>query len=138
MPGSFIDTNVLLYLASNNAEKAERAESIVASGATISVQVLNEFANVARRKMQLTWDETHAFLDSLRGLLAVDPITIETHVDGLRLAERYKLSIYDSMILASAVQAKCDVVWSEDMQSGLQIDGAVTIRNPFLPEDKET
>jgi predicted nucleic acid-binding protein len=133
MPGSFIDTNVLLYLASNSSEKAARAEAIIASGARISVQVLNEFANVARRKMRLSWDETHLFLDSLRALLAVDPITIETHEEGLRIAERYGLSIYDSMILSSAAQAKCDVVWSEGMKSGLHIDGAVTVRNPFLP-----
>jgi predicted nucleic acid-binding protein len=133
MPGSFIDTNVLLYLASNDAAKAERAEALVSGGATISVQVLNECASVARRKMQLSWTETHAFLDSLRALLVVEPITIDTHSTGLRLAERYSLSIYDAMIIAAALQAKCDVVWSEDMQHGLQIEAAMTITNPFRP-----
>lgn len=131
MPGSFIDTNILLYLASTDAEKAERAEALVSAGATISVQVLNEFANVARRKMQLPWSETRAFVDLLRALLLVEPVTIDTHATGLRLAERYSLSIYDSMIIAAAVQAKCDVVWTEDMQSGLEIEGGLTIKNPF-------
>ena len=133
MPGSFIDTNVLLYLASSDAAKAERAEALVSSGATISVQVLNEFASVARRKMQLSWSETHTHLDSLRALLSVEPISVDTHRTGLRLAERYSLSIYDSMIIAAALQAKCTVVWSEDMQSGLQIEEEITIKNPFRP-----
>ena len=61
------------------------------------MQVLNELANVSRRKMQMSWDETHAFIDMLRGLLTVHPITVEIHETGLRLAERYGLSIYDSI-----------------------------------------
>ena len=57
MPVSFFDTNVLVYLASNDAAKADRAEATLAKGGAISVQVLNELANVARRKMQMSWDE---------------------------------------------------------------------------------
>jgi predicted nucleic acid-binding protein len=131
MPGSFLDTNVLVYLASSNVAKAARAEALVSSPATISVQVLNEFASVARRKMQLSWSETHTFLDSIRTLLTVEPITVETHLMGLRIAERYGLSIYDSMIVSAAIQAECDVLWSEDMQSGLEIEEGITISNPF-------
>ena len=93
-----VDTNILVYLASSDAAKADRAESAIAGGGSISVQVLNELANVARRKMQMTWDETHALLATLRGLLTVHPVTVETHEAGLRLAERYGLSIYDAMI----------------------------------------
>ena len=73
MPVSFFDTNVLVYLASGDALKADRAEVIIAAGGTISVQVLNELTNVARRKMRLSWDETHAMLTVLRGLLIVHP-----------------------------------------------------------------
>jgi predicted nucleic acid-binding protein len=60
MPGNFFDTNVLVYLASGDVAKADRAEATLAKGGSISVQVLNELANVARRKMQMSWDETHA------------------------------------------------------------------------------
>ena len=84
MPGSFFDTNVLVYLASGDAAKADRAEAILAAGGAISVQVLNELANVARRKMRMSWDDTHAFLSMLRGLLTVHPLTVETHETGLR------------------------------------------------------
>src|SRR4051794_8542409 len=105
MPGSFFDTNVLVYLASGDPAKAGRTEAAIAGGGTISVQVLNELANVARRKMQLSWSETHAFLSLVRGLLAVQAITVEIHEAGLALAERYRLSIYDAMIAASALHA---------------------------------
>jgi predicted nucleic acid-binding protein len=131
MPVSFFDTNVLVYLASGDAAKANRAEAIVAGGGSISVQVLNELANVARRKMQMSWDETHALLGTLRGLLTVHPVTVETHEAGLRIAERYGLSIYDSMIAASALDAGCDTLWSEDMQHGMKLDEGLRISNPF-------
>jgi predicted nucleic acid-binding protein len=131
MPGSFFDTNVVVYLASGEPTKAERAESIIADGGTISVQVLNEITNVARRKMRMSWEETHAFLAMIRGLLPVEPLTIETHETGLTLAERYGLSTFDAMIAASALLADCDTLWSEDMQDELVIDGRLRIANPF-------
>jgi len=131
MPDSFFDTNVLLYLAADEADKAETAERLLLGGGTISVQVLNEVANVARRKMRLSWMETHAFLGLIRGLLAVLPITLETHEAGLALAERYGLSTYDAMIAASALQGVCDTLWSEDMQDGMLLEGRLRIINPF-------
>jgi len=131
MPGSFFDTNVLIYLASGDAVKADRAEAIIGSGGAISVQILNELANVARRKMRMSWQDTHAFLSLLRGLLTVHAFAVETHETGLALAERYKLSIYDAMIAASALDADCDTFWSEDMQHGMLLDGRLRIINPF-------
>ena len=131
MPGNFFDTNVLLYLASGDPAKADRAEQLVGDGGTISVQVLNEITNVARRKMAMSWAETHAFLSTIRALLPAQPITIDTHDTGLRLAERYRLSIYDAMIAASALHADCDTLWSEDMQDGMVLDGGLSIVNPF-------
>jgi predicted nucleic acid-binding protein len=131
MPGSFFDTNVLVYLASGDAEKANRAEAVVREGGAISVQVLNEVANVARRKMKLSWQETHGFLASLRELLTIHPITVDTHELGLALAERHQLRIYDALIAASALLAQCDKLWSEDMQDGMAIDRQLRIVNPF-------
>jgi predicted nucleic acid-binding protein len=130
MPGNFFDTNVLVYLASGDSAKADQAEAVVARGGAISVQVLNELANVARRKMRISWNETHALLSSLRGLLTVHPLTVETHETGLELAERYGLSTFDAMIAASALQAGCDILWSEDMQHGMKLEG-LRIVSPF-------
>jgi predicted nucleic acid-binding protein len=131
MPGDFFDTNVLVYVAAGNSAKAKRAERIIAAGGIISVQVLNELANVARRKMQLSWAETGAFLSLIRGLLPVHPITVEIHETGLAMAERHGLSIYDAMIVASALHADCDRLWTEDMQHGMKIEGRLTIASPF-------
>ena len=131
MPASFFDTNILVYIASSDAAKADRAEAAIAEGGSISVQVLNELANVARRKMRMSWTDTHAFLDMLRSLLTVHPLTLETHETGLALAERYSLSTYDAMIVASAILAGCDTLWSEDMQHGFVLKEGLRIVNPF-------
>jgi predicted nucleic acid-binding protein len=131
MPVSFFDTNVLVYLASGDAAKANRAEATIAAGGAISVQVLNELANVARRKMQMSWEETHELLTTMRSLLTVHPLTVEIHETGLALAERYGLSTYDAMIAASAIHAGCDTLWSEDMQHGMTLDKGLRIADPF-------
>jgi predicted nucleic acid-binding protein len=131
MGDSFLDTNVLLYLASDDLEKAQRVEALLAEGCTISVQVLNELASVARRKMKLEWDETRDFLGLVRGLTMVEPVSVDTHDEGLRVAARYRLSIYDGMIIGGALLAQCETLWSEDMQEGLRVDGRLTVRNPF-------
>lgn len=131
MPGSFLDTNVLLYQLSNEPGKAERAEALVREGGTISVQVLNELANVARRKIGLAWTEVQALTETLRALLDVVPLDADMHAHGLRLCERNGFSVYDGMIIAAALSAGCDTLWSEDMHAGLKVEGSLTIRNPF-------
>jgi predicted nucleic acid-binding protein len=133
MSTCFIDTNVLLCLTSGDRTKADRAEAIAAEGGAISVQVLNEIANVARRKIGMTWRETHELLSLLRGLLTVHPVTLETHETGLALAERYGLPTYDAMIAAAALNAGCDTLWSEDMQHGMILDDRLRICDPFRP-----
>lgn len=119
--GPFFDTNVLLYLASADEVKANRAEQLLQGSGTTSVQVLNEIANVTRRKMNMTWAETHGFLSLVRDLLKVVPVTEQIHDAGLRLAELHRLSIYDAMIIAAALDAECDMLLSEDMHDGLKI-----------------
>jgi predicted nucleic acid-binding protein len=131
MPGSFFDTNVLIYLASGDSSKANRAEKLISGGGIISVQVLNEVANVSRHEMGLAWAETNTFLAMIRGLLSIQLLTVEGHEAGLALAERYGLSIYDAMIVSSALLADCDTLWSEDMQDGLMVEGQLRVVNPF-------
>ena len=131
MPGSFLDSNVILCLASGQEAKADRAEELVASGGTISVQVLNEIANVSRRKMGMSWAETRNFLSIVRALLKVEPVTIEMHQAGADLAERYGLSVYDAMIASAALLADCETLFSEDLQNGLLINSRLRVVNPF-------
>jgi len=131
MPANFFDTNVVVYLMSDDVTKAARAEDLVAQGGVISVQVLNELANVGRRKMQFEWSELHVILETLQDILEVRALTAATHRVGLRLSERYKLSIYDAMIVAAALEANCKTLWTEDLQDGLLIDDRLRIVNPF-------
>jgi len=129
---AFIDTNILLYLLSEDSDKADRAETIVRAGGTISVQVLNELANVTHRKLAMSWMEINEFLSLIRSLCSTEPLTIETHDMGILIAERYKLSVYDAMIVAAALLGGCETLYSEDMQDGLLIDNQLRICNPFI------
>ena len=104
----FLDTNVLLYLVASDVTKAEVAEGLLEAGGTISVQVLNEFASAATRKL-----------------------TTDTHDLGLAYMDRFGYSVYDCMILAAATLANCSLVLTEDMQSGQKVTGTLAIRNPF-------
>ena len=131
---AFFDTNLLLYLLSDDRVKADRAEALIAAGGVISVQVLNEFASVASRKLHMPWTEVREILDIVRRLFQVEPILVETHDRGLAVARRYGFSVYDSMILASALLAGCEILYSEDLQDGQRIDGQLTVRNPFSTE----
>jgi predicted nucleic acid-binding protein len=126
----FFDSNVLVYLTDTESGKAEQTENLLAAGGTISVQVLNEFVNVAIRKVRLSWAETRDFLDTFRATLTIVPLTLETHERGLALAERYQLSVHDGMIIAAAQLAGCETLYSEDMRDGLVIDG-LTLCNPY-------
>ena len=128
---AFIDTNILLYLLSEDSNNADRAETIVRAGGTISVQVLNELANVTHRKLAMSWMEINELLSLIRSLCSVKPMTIETHDMGILIAERYKLSVYDAMIVAAALLGGCETLCSEDMQDGLLIDNQLRICNPF-------
>ena len=128
---AFIDTNILLYLLSEDSNKADRAETIVRVGGTISVQVLNELANVTHRKLAMSWMEINELLSLIRSLCSIEPLTIETHDLGKLIAEHYKLSVYDTMIVAAALLGGCETLYSEDMQDGLLIDNQLRICNPF-------
>lgn len=127
---AFFDTNVLLYLLSGDAAKADRAEALVAAGGVISVQVLNEFAAVALRKLAIPLADVREILSVVRGVCAIRSLDVATHDLGLDLAGRHCLHLYDGMIVAAALQAGCTVLYSEDMQHGRRFAG-LRIENPF-------
>ncbi len=129
---AFLDTNILLYLLSADETKFVRAENTIASGGIISVQVLNEFASVARRKLNMSFTEIREFLSHICMICPVIPVTVKVHDQGLRIAEHYGFSIYDALIVAAALSAGCTILYSEDMQNSQMIDGQLLIRNPFV------
>ena len=127
---AFLDTNVLLYLLSSDAAKADRAEALAAAGGVISVQVLNEFVSVASRKLRMSMSEIREVLSAIRAVCTIEPLSIQTHDLGFNLAQRFGLTIYEALIVAAALLAKCRIVYSEDLQDG-QIIESLTVRNPF-------
>jgi predicted nucleic acid-binding protein len=127
---AFFDSNVLLYAVSTDAPKAVRADSLVKEGGTISVQVLNEFANVSLKKYGNSLDQVRRALTMFKRLCAVVPLDIATHERALGIVERYRFNIFDGLIVASALLAGCKTLYTEDLQDGQAIDG-LTIRNPF-------
>jgi len=133
MPGKvFFDTNVLIYAIAQNDPRGSRAEALLAAGGVVSVQVLNEFVSVARRKMRMPWKDVTEALDAIRVLCPSPvPIAISTHETALRIAEDYGYEIYDALVVAAALEAHCATLYSEDLQDGQVIGGKLTIRNPF-------
>jgi predicted nucleic acid-binding protein len=129
---AFFDTNVLIYAIAEGDPRAARSEQLLAIGGVISVQVLNEFASVARRKLSMPWNDLRDALDAIR-LLCPDPlpITISIHENALKIGEKYGFRIYDALIVAASLEAKCSLLYSEDFQHGQIIEDKLTIQNPF-------
>ena len=127
----FLDTNILIY-AFIVGPRARTARDLLYKGGVISVQSLNEFAAVARRKHALPWEKLRMTLDIIR-MQCPNPVAlgIDVHALGLDIAQRHRFAVYDSMLLAAALHARCDTFWSEDLHDGLVIDGRLTVRNPF-------
>jgi predicted nucleic acid-binding protein len=128
---AFFDTSVVLYLLSDDARKADRAEELIAKSGAVSVQVLNEFAAVARRKLALSLHEIREILGTVRTLCVTHALTEEGHDLGLEIADRHGFSLYDSMIVASALLAGCKTLYTEDLQHRQVIDKRLTVINPF-------
>jgi predicted nucleic acid-binding protein len=128
---AFFDSNILVY-AQQTGEKAEQARALFAEGGKLSVQVLNEFVAVARRKQNKTWRQiAEAIADALVLVDAPLALSLDLHLAARALAENHRMSFYDALIVASAIEAGCDILYSEDMQHG-RVMGGLTIRNPFI------
>ena len=129
---AFFDTNVLIYAVAQNDPRSIQAEELLSSGGVLSVQILNEFVSVARRKILMSWREVTEALDAFRVLCPSPlPITIEIHEAALKIAETHAYNIYDALVVAAALEAGCAILHSEDLHDGQTIDGQLTIRNPF-------
>lgn len=127
----FFDTNILLYLLSADDAKADKAEDLLGAGGVVSVQVLNEFTSVATCKLSMPIADVREVLNTVRAICRIDPLTVEVHDRGLDIAERYRFSLYDAMIVAAALLGKCPTLYSEDLQHRQRIDEQLTIVNPF-------
>ncbi|MGD0730893.1 MAG: PIN domain-containing protein [Terracidiphilus sp.] len=134
---AFFDTNVLVYALggrkkSTTDARIDLAQEIVILGGVVSVQVLNEFVQVCRRKAGLGWDQVLGSLQTIKEICGpAIPVAMETHETAINISRRYGFHIYDSLILAAAVEARCTTLFTEDLQHGQIVEG-VRIENPFL------
>lgn len=134
---AFIDTNVLIYWV-DAGERADVVEKLLSGDCVISVQVLNEFANVLIKKRAMPLASVQELSQTLIDVCDVLDLSLRTHQSALALMKKYKLSLYDANIVAAALLSDCAVLYSEDMQDSLnlKLPGApaghsLSIRNPF-------
>lgn len=127
----FIDSNILLYTIDEDARRTPIAKKLTAEGFTISVQVLNEFVNVATKKFKIPPTEIREALDPIRFVCELVDLTEETHELAWKIFCTTNFGIYDANIVAAAELADCDVLYSEDMNHN-QLIGRVRILNPFM------
>src|SRR5271154_2999959 len=104
---AFFDTNVFVYAVVQDDPRSQQAEKLIAEGGTVSVQILNEFVDVVRRKARMPWDEVRFAIENITALCPDPlPVTLDTHREALAIAERYGYKIYDALIVASALEAR--------------------------------
>jgi predicted nucleic acid-binding protein len=127
----FVDTNVLLYLLSNDLEKKSIAKDILKSNNHISIQVLNEFSNVSLRKFQLSIDDTRELIQKISEKTIVFDFNENTILYALDLKNIYQYQFYDCLIIATALENNCNILYSEDMQHNQVIEDKLKIINPF-------
>jgi predicted nucleic acid-binding protein len=122
----------ILVCAPQTGLKAQISQNLIAAGGTISAQVLNELANVLRRKQGRSWADIELVLDDIDNALdPALPLTARTNRMALGLARDHGIAFYDALVVAAAIEAGCDTLFSEDMQHG-RIIGGLAIVNPFL------
>ena len=127
----FIDTNIVIYSLGPNSTKATTAAPLFAHSPTISTQVISETANVALKKLALPLSETSNLLEMLEATCRIEIVTPATMQHALDIVGRYRFSWFDSLIIATALDAGCDILYTEDLQHGQVIEGKLTITNPF-------
>jgi predicted nucleic acid-binding protein len=128
----FLDTNILVYAHQEGDYRTAVARQLLFEGGVIGVQVLNEFASVARAKLGFRWPQIQEAIDNILILCPnVRALSIDSHLHALSLSNRYGFSIWDGLIVAAAIEAKCSKLLSEDMQHGQVVEG-LRIENPFL------
>ena len=131
----FVDTNVLIYfIDSRNTAKQSIARAVLANAIgsrqyVISAQVLNEFANVALKKLGLTEDEVRQYIEAFQHIHVVFQQS-GWAVRALEIRKQYGLQFYDSLMLAAAEFVGCDEILTEDLNDG-QIYCGVKAVNPF-------
>lgn len=130
----FLDTNILIYAFATGDPRKATAERLLAHGGTISVQILNEFANVSHKKLGLGWDDIAKRVETVTALVEPPAALTQAIHDAARdIARQRKIAFYDALVVASALAAKCNVLLTEDLQAGAKF-ATLEVRNPFAAQ----
>ncbi len=132
MSDNFIDTNIIIYSLGDDVDKRQRSIELINNNPVISAQVLNETANVLFKKFSMSVQDIQAIIMRLSKETTVTPLTEDINYLALKIKDKYRFSFYDSLIIASALNAKCKILFSEDMQHEQVIESRLQIINPFL------
>ena len=129
---NFADSNIVIYAVGKDSNQQNKAREIITNGVMVSSQVINETINVLTRKQGLDISVAHEIAESLLELTSVMPVDELTIREAIRLAVRYQLSHWDSLIVAAALLAGCEKLYSQDLQHGQVFDEKLLVVNPFL------
>ncbi len=130
----FLDTNILVYAHTDvDSTKQSIAQQLIATLPThISTQVIQELGNTAFKKLKYPWEKVREVLQDASTNNVVFINTYETIEKATHIAEQYRFSFYDSLIIAAALACQCQILFSEDMQDGQIIENTLTVINPFV------
>jgi len=128
----FIDSNIVIYAESADGEKSAKALALLEGSPVISTQVINESISVLVRKYSFTLSDAYEVAESVMSLCEVLPVDVTVVNEAMRLGKTYSLSHWDALIVAAALLAGCDTLYSEDLQHGQVFGGSLQVVNPFL------
>lgn len=129
----FIDTNILVYFYTKTEKtKLDVLEKLLNNAdLVVSTQVLNELSNVLLKKFNLSTDEITSLLQEVSRWCFVHTVDITTIIRALSIIKRYKISFFDGLMVAAALECNCKTMYSEDMHHDCLIEGSLRIVNPF-------
>ena len=127
---AFIDSNVLIFLTTTQKVKQDKAMALLADQAVVSVQVLYELIDISRAD-GLDWTRTGDFVEVVATLAKVQSLTLETNRLARRIGEKYDLTFHDGMLVASALEAGCDTIYSAELPAGMRFEDKLVVVNPF-------
>jgi predicted nucleic acid-binding protein len=130
----FLDTNILVYSYSNTEpDKRTVARTLILeNNSFISTQVLQELSNTITKKLGFSFSDAIKVVGEMTKNNNLHTNTQITIIKACEIADRYRFSFYDSMIIAAALESNCEILYSEDMQHNQIIDDTLKIINPFL------
>jgi len=128
----FLDSNVILYAFGGERTKKEIIKILIRERPLISVQVVNEVINVLTKKFNFSTLEVKEVFDFFKAKAEIILINLHTIDIALTVKTRDNFSYWDSLIVASAIESGCSILFTEDMQHGQVIEDVLTIKNPFI------